>query len=190
MKIGFVYSITNYVNGNTYIGSSVDFEARKRQHLCDLRANAHHSIILQNSYNKHGEAAFMFQVIEEVEYNDIMDIRVVEQKWIDFFNPFYNILNNSINPYLGRKVTEETRIKMSKSHTGKTKRPMSFESIQKFINASSKSMKKVFKYDDDGNIIDSYKSISEAARNHSTTKQNINRAIRLNGSAKGYKWGF
>ncbi len=66
-KIQCIYKITNIVNKKTYIGSAIDFNRRKRRHFNLLRKNSHHSIKLQNSFNKHGENNFIFEIIEYVD---------------------------------------------------------------------------------------------------------------------------
>lgn len=63
-KICCVYKIIDQTNGKFYLGSSEDFEKRKKRHLKDLRLNCHHNIYLQRSYNKHGEDCFIFKIIK------------------------------------------------------------------------------------------------------------------------------
>lgn len=65
MKTG-VYQIRNLRNGKRYIGStSYSFRIRWNMHRSRLRTNKHHSIKLQNAWNKYGEDAFVFEVLEE-----------------------------------------------------------------------------------------------------------------------------
>ena len=42
-------------NGKFYIGSTKNFDKRKKRHLKDLKNNLHHCMHLQKSYNKYGE---------------------------------------------------------------------------------------------------------------------------------------
>lgn len=53
MKAG-IYQITNKVNGNCYIGSSVDLQRRRKQHFNSLANDIHVNARLQNAYNKYG----------------------------------------------------------------------------------------------------------------------------------------
>ena len=63
-----VYIIENINTNKCYIGSTiVSFSGRFRDHLGELRRNSHHSKKLQRSFNKHGESAFKFKVIEFCE---------------------------------------------------------------------------------------------------------------------------
>ena len=75
-----VYKILNKTNKKCYVGSSKDLTKRSKQHFSMLSKNKHHSIKLQNSYNKHGSEVFEFIVLEECP-TDILLER--EQYWMD-----------------------------------------------------------------------------------------------------------
>lgn len=64
MRSSGIYEIRNMVSGRVYVGSATIISRRFAQHKCDLRKGRHHSRLLQNSWNKHGEDAFRFSVIE------------------------------------------------------------------------------------------------------------------------------
>lgn len=113
-----IYSITNIVNEKKYIGSAKVFEKRKADHLNRLKNCKHHSIKLQNSYNKHGKDNFKFEILEEVD--DINKLIEREQYWIDKLNPEYNMtLIAGLNSHLGMKRSQETKDKISKALTGR-----------------------------------------------------------------------
>lgn len=48
-----VYKITNTINGNFYIGSSIRIRERWYEHKYLLNKGTHHSKHLQNSWNKY-----------------------------------------------------------------------------------------------------------------------------------------
>lgn len=77
-----VYKITNVNNGKIYIGSAKKFSTRYSQHINSLRNNKHQNKHLQSSFNKHGENAFVFEVIEVVEG----DKKTRTQKEQDYIN--------------------------------------------------------------------------------------------------------
>jgi len=58
-----IYCFTNRVNGNQYIGGSLDLNKRKSNHLSALKRKTHASIILQNAYNKYGQENFDFKIL-------------------------------------------------------------------------------------------------------------------------------
>ena len=110
-----VYLIRNIISNRVYVGSSIDIERRWRNHKKDLRKGKHHSPHLQRAWNKHGEDAFVFEIIELCPPDDIL---VVEQNYIDTLRPFYNtyLIAGSRR---GVRASEETRAKQSASMKGK-----------------------------------------------------------------------
>ena len=65
-----IYSITNWLTGERYIGESMDIEERWCIHKQQLNANKHHNYKLQNAWNKYGEETFDFEVLEELAMPD------------------------------------------------------------------------------------------------------------------------
>jgi group I intron endonuclease len=82
-----IYSIKNVKNNNCYFGSSKNIEKRWKTHLNKLKNNKHHNIHLQRAWNKYGENNFIFEIVEECDEKNLLQL---EQKYIDF-NPEYNI---------------------------------------------------------------------------------------------------
>jgi group I intron endonuclease len=118
-----IYRIVNTSNGKFYIGSTVDFEKRKKEHFRQLKNNAHHSKIFQNAYNKENKKdCFIFEIILICCEN--MNL-FYEQKIINIFLPQYNVAKNStaplkgvkgaMHPMYGHNHTEDTKEKMRKS---------------------------------------------------------------------------
>lgn len=108
-----IYRILNCMNGKNYVGSAVSIKGRFAVHICELRSGKHHSIKLQRSWNKHGEDAFKFEVLEFCEKKELLIER--EQFWIDDLNSFvggYNA-NPRAGSALGRKQSVETKAKLS-----------------------------------------------------------------------------
>lgn len=64
-KISGVYQIVNELNGHRYIGSSKNIQHRILTHRSSLRRNNHHSIYLQNAFNKYGDDNY--NIINEFE---------------------------------------------------------------------------------------------------------------------------
>ncbi|PSL83768.1 hypothetical protein C7T35_15420 [Variovorax sp. WS11] len=112
-----IYKIVNTVNGKAYIGSAINFQRRWDLHLSLLRRNMHHNIKLQRSWNKYGETAFAFSVIDRAPAD--LNLVAVEQKWLDSEAPFYNIARTA-GSQLGVKLSDETKRKMSAVRFGKT----------------------------------------------------------------------
>jgi len=134
-----IYTITNRENGKVYIGSTVSFEVRWDNHRNELQRGTHSNPHLQSSWNKHGENAFEFSILEYLD--DFEELTKAEQFWMDIYREegkeLYNFGLAADNPMRGRKHTEETRQKMSdaardrpngmlgKRHTEETRRKIS-----------------------------------------------------------------
>lgn len=62
-----IYKIQNHISNKCYIGSSVDIYYRMKDHRQTLEKNKHCNIKLQRAWNKYGENAFEFEVIEVLD---------------------------------------------------------------------------------------------------------------------------
>lgn len=113
-----VYRITNTETSKVYIGSTTDVADRWSNHRSMLKYGKHHSKRLQNSYNKHGKSAFVYDVIETIDDDDKLIPR--EQYWMDFYESYkkgYNANKTSGSykhaigntTWLGRKHSDETK---------------------------------------------------------------------------------
>lgn len=122
---GVIYQIRNLVNGRIYVGQTHDFKTRRINHLSSLRHGNHVNPILQQSFSKHGEAAFEFTILEEVSSDTLEGLKraleVRESCWIaefDSVNTGYNICQSSCSR-LGTKLTEEQKKRIQKASTGR-----------------------------------------------------------------------
>jgi group I intron endonuclease len=110
-----IYKIEIQGYDKIYIGSAVNFNNRRLQHLNSLRSKKHRNEHLQNVYNKYGEDKLSFFILEQVSNNN--ELLAAEQKWINSFEfkELINICPIAGNTY-GRIVKEETRKKISDNH--------------------------------------------------------------------------
>lgn len=68
-----IYMIqSNIKSKRCYIGSAVNYNIRKRLHLSQLKNNKHHSIKLQNHYNKYGKDDLIFSTLICCEKEDLI----------------------------------------------------------------------------------------------------------------------
>ena len=101
MKMG-IYKIINVKNNKFYIGSAVNFSRRKARHFSELHNNKHNNRYLQASWNKYGESAFVFVVVEEVQ--DKAVLLEAENRWLKEHvgkEHCYNIGVDATAPHLG-----------------------------------------------------------------------------------------
>lgn len=129
-KVSGIYQITNRITGKIYIGSSVDIGRRIYLHKWSLRTKRHHSIHLQRSWDRHGENAFEFRLLQTCPANKLQR---VEQEYLDEMKPYkrdigYNVCNRSdssrgvvMPPEFGRKISKaKTGKKINRVLPGKT----------------------------------------------------------------------
>ena len=106
-----IYQIRHIVSGKVYVGSAVSPRNRWRNHRIMLQNGNHPNRYLQNAWNKHGEAAFVFEILEPVLF--IEDLITREQYWIDKLKASANGHGYNITPtagsLLGARWTEEQR---------------------------------------------------------------------------------
>lgn len=157
-----IYKIQNIVSGKLYIGSSYNIRERLNNHKSMLRCNKHHSIHLQNSYNKNGINQFIFETLEECSLNVLM---IKEQQYIDKydFKNLYNILPKS-----------------SPGFSGKHKRESIIKSQRK------RGYSSVYKVNDDGVILKEYDLISDI----NIKASNIYLSIKKKQTLKNKNYGF
>jgi group I intron endonuclease len=130
MTKNIIYAIINSKTGRYYIGRTCEFKQRKVKHFRDLKVGEHHSPYLQRAYNKHGAKCFkMVALCHGLERDEAIKF---EQLMLDtYFDTLYNCSRSATTPdNTGRKLTEETKRKMSeaqkgKQHTKETKAKMS-----------------------------------------------------------------
>lgn len=108
-----IYAITHSDSGKQYIGSSVNYRDRWRKHKYELRHNKHHCQYLQNAWNKYGEAAFIFSVIETLNTNEPLIRRKAEIAHISkaiVYNSF--IAGEGLDNF---QASNQTRMSMTKA---------------------------------------------------------------------------
>lgn len=108
-----IYVIRHEASGRVYIGSARVPARRFAEHRSRLRRGVHTNARLQAAWNKHGEAAFTFELLASVL--DVAHIEAVEQQALDQWDAVrtgYNLAPTAGNT-AGWRATEETRRRMS-----------------------------------------------------------------------------
>lgn len=117
---GGIYAIRCHSSGKSYIGSAVRFATRFKNHRASLRSGKHHSPKLQGAWDKYGEDAFSFEVLEIIR--DKALLLDTEQRWIDRMNSVdagYNVCRDARSPMLGRRFSAEHREKIAAAMKGR-----------------------------------------------------------------------
>lgn len=115
-----IYRIRNRTTGKCYVGSAVNIERRWGEHRAYLRGGYHHSQHMQRAWLLHGEEEFLFEVIEEVCPERLIER---EQHWIDALAAYgrsgYNV-SPTAGSSLGLTRSAETRKRVSEAKMGST----------------------------------------------------------------------
>jgi len=111
---GGVYMFFNLINGNYYIGSSINLARRFRVHLNSVGSV---KLPLPLAINKYGPNNFVFLILQYCER--IEDICLgLEQHYLDLYKPIYNILKIAGSSQ-GFKHSPDTLAKLKNMHAGK-----------------------------------------------------------------------
>jgi group I intron endonuclease len=134
-----VYLWTNTTNGKVYVGSAAgSIVHRERVHRSSLRGGYHQNKHFQAAWNKYGEAAFAYCVLELCPPEKCVER---EQHWIDHYKSAdpKNGYNNSptAGNCLGCKQSPEANAKRSAAMKG---RPLTVEH-RAALSAGRKGMK-------------------------------------------------
>ncbi len=132
-----VYEITCKSNARKYIGSSCFTELRFSKHRGKLRHNKHHCVMLQRAWNKYGEDAFVFQIVEICT----LDTRLQrEQHYLDSLWDTGVLYNSARRAEAGAgRHTTATRLLLSEA--GK-RRPPHSEATRKQLSVSNTGKKR------------------------------------------------
>lgn len=90
---GFIYKITNNVNGKVYIGQTIQtVKERFYQHCATKCSDSVLNMAIHRAIKKYGKSNFTIEVIEEVEQNILNDR---EKYWIKYYNSYKNGYNST-----------------------------------------------------------------------------------------------
>ena len=200
-----IYIITNKTNNKSYIGKTEHIDPNKRwqEHCQDYKRDYYKKRPLYKAMNKYGLENFTFKILIKTKNPEIDEVLYIEK---------YNTYNKGYNATLGgdgKKLINESReqeiiryylknpdinysdLKRKFNHDNKT-----FKNIflkhninYTYVDTKQGASKKVNKYDLKGNLITSFKSSSEAARDLGDITKNKNITNCCNGKRKtAYKF--
>lgn len=144
-----IYAIQNKITGMAYVGQTThNFGDRRDCNFAKLRHNKHDNVGLQEDWNKYGEKNYEFKILETLEDCGNIDDR--EKYWVAFYKKngkAFNIADGgkgcpgvhisdeakkiigekNRQHNLGKKASEETKLKMSLARKGRKPSPESIE---------------------------------------------------------------
>lgn len=185
MTLNFIYKITNKINGKIYIGKTTyTVSHRWNQHVSaafsDNEKNEY-NFLLHKAIRKYGKDNFLIETLEEIK--DESELSSLEMYWINYFNSC--ILEENSNGYNmtyggegSSKINKQKifqlwddgkgSLEISKqvghSLSSIKKILETFKNYSKDVDFARNNGVTVYQYDENGKLINSYPSISYAAR--------------------------
>lgn len=90
---GFIYKITNTINGKFYIGQTIqNVKERFYQHCATKCSKAVSNMAIHRAIKKYGKSNFTVEVIEEIDSANLNDR---ERYWIKYYNSYNNGYNST-----------------------------------------------------------------------------------------------
>ena len=160
-----IYKIFSKIDNKVYIGSTIDFKLRKKNHFNMLKSNTHPNIPLQNFVNKYGIDSIKFEIVAVCPKEYCIKL---EQWFLDNTKNKFNV-RKIAESNLGLKASEKTKQKMSNTRKGKQPRGCGFiVSEETKFKMSEAGKNKVFTEKHKQNLkLSSQKRSKELSEKHS-----------------------
>lgn len=94
---GYIYSITNEINGHTYIGKTNDLVRRWKEHCYGHGGTA----ILNRAFKKYGIEHFVFDIVAQIPFDNIEELNNVLSQLEVYYITLYDTFNNGYNATAG-----------------------------------------------------------------------------------------
>ena len=121
---GFIYKITNTINGKYYIGQTIqNVKERFYQHCATKCSKAVSNMAIHIAIKKYGKSNFTVEVIEEIDSANLNDR---ERYWIKYYNSYNNGYNSTKGGQDGCKPFKDLDVEsiIKEYNTGKSLRTL------------------------------------------------------------------
>lgn len=211
--IGFIYKITNKINGKCYIGKTLfSIEKRWKEHQHDSQSRKKEIRPLYRAFNKYGIENFSVEQIEECDASILSEREIY---WINYYNSYHYGYNATFggdgkqlfdydeildelkkNPYpieVARKIGCCVDTVSAVAHRN------NIDIKNKGCSQNVNPARKVYQYDLKGNFIQEFPStmdagkwlVSQGKAKNETSRNHISEVCRgLRSTAYGYKWKY
>ena len=95
--IGYIYSITNEINGKTYIGKTNDLVRRWKEHYYGKGNTA----ILNNAFKKYGLNHFVFEIVVQIPFDNVDEMNKVLSQLEIYYIGLYESFGKGYNATAG-----------------------------------------------------------------------------------------
>jgi group I intron endonuclease len=199
MKKSGIYKITN-PKGKVYIGCSQNVHVRWMNYKNSSKTAKQPK--LNQSFKTYGFKNHTFEVIEDIE----ILLAQREKYWIKFYNSYSEGLNSntggggveSHNKDTRKLISEKGKLNVGKRKNSHWKGKTRSEETKQKMSQSQKGKPKpannkpIFQYTRQGEFIQEYSSIEEAAQSVRGNPTAINNALKKgeNATSSGYIWRY
>lgn len=171
--MGYIYKITNKINGKVYIGQTKKtIEERFQEHL--KKAKIHTNRYLYDAMNKYGYENFIISQIEKCPDNNLDEREIF---WIAFYqsnNKLYGynmtVGGGGGNTWINNPHKEETSKKLSQANKGK-KHKMSNEWKQNITQSNKEKKTILINKNDLEKDIKSFMSIEDICKKYNFSRK-------------------
>lgn len=199
-KISGIYAIINTVTDTFYVGQSQNILKRNSDERAALRKGKFENRYLQSSWNKHGEAAFLFVIL--LQDVSIKELTLLEQFYLDFCKAHYKVYNFgdcAECPARGRQfgkrqvpMSAEVRAKISAAHRGQNSylfgRKYSDDERKILSDYQIKYMRPIERIDLITGEVKEYKNVKDAKREGFNEAHIRSCCSGRRASHRGYAW--
>lgn len=201
--MGFIYKVTNTINGNVYIGQTKrSVEKRWQEHI---ESKYKYDFAFARALRKYPENSFRIETIEEIPDENLNER---ESYWIRYYNSFYNGYNCTLGgesrPSIEQNIVRELwdseysakdiSVKCNCSRSTVTRILQNFDTYtieESRKRGNRKHGRKIVQYDLQGIYIASFDSISEASAETGVGVSGIRKACRgTSQQSGGYQWRY
>ena len=205
--MGYIYLITNNVNGNKYVGKTeLSIEERWEQHIKDSKKEKCEIRPLYRAIRKYGVENFS---IKEIDTGQGEELNNKEQYWIQHYDTYKNGYNATLggDGKILLDYDEIIKTYLLSHNAAEVARTLgcSVDSVYKILKANDvpitknteiitkKYAKEIVQYDKKGNFIQTHRSAHDAARvlGDERYRQHIQECLKgKRKSAYGYLWRY
>lgn len=203
MKSG-IYKITS-PSGRVYIGQSIDVESRIKKYA---NLNCKKQVLLYASFKKYGVSNHIFEIVELCDIKDLNKMeRFYQDKYISYINGLNCRITSSNNKSghisndakrkisdfnLGKTISKEVRLKMSKSKIGKERHRKGKKMPEDTkIKMSKSKMKPILQFTLDDVLVAEFDSALTASVHLNLIATHIRACCRgKRKSTGGFKWSY
>lgn len=135
---GFIYKITNKLNGCAYIGQTIqNVKERFYQHCASKCSPEVLKMAIHQAITKYGKDNFLLEILEEIDANQLNDR---ERYWIQYYNTFNKGYNETLG---GQDGSKPFKVLDEKNIILQYKQGKSLRTIGKLFNVDKQTIKEL-----------------------------------------------